>query len=225
MNLLDLAISIQEELAASQNNTEGPTDPSPQGLPETARQQALDLREIKEMIRQAAAPEDDAARPSRLASPFPLCRHVMPSGLRCRSARLRGSHLFCYFHNRACDRRRERQQSGERGAALRNIPALEDRAAVRIALEEVARACINDEISERKAAVLFYGLKLAMQATPIAKQPVPQQTETNVAEDEELGEYVPLTEEEQREQAQLRESLYPGLPPTKHCQARLTARR
>jgi hypothetical protein len=210
MNLLDLAISIQEEVAASQSNTEGPTDASPQGLPEAARRQALDLREIREMIRQAAAPKDDAARPSRLASPFPLCRYVMPSGLRCRSARLRGSHLFCYFHNRTCDRRVERQQSGERGAGLRNIPELEDRAAVRIALEEVVRACITDEISERKAGVLFYGLQLAMQATPDAKQPVAQQVETNVVEDEELGEYVPLSEDEQREQAQLREQLSNG---------------
>jgi hypothetical protein len=73
-----------------------------------------------------------------------------------------------------------------------------------------------------QGGVLFYGLQLAMQATPDAKQPTTQQAETNVVEDEELGEYVPLSEDEQREQGRLRESFKHGLPPTKHCQARPT---
>ena len=223
MTLLDLAISIQDEVKAMESTPGTPADPCPaQDGPETAGRLPLDLRELREMIRQASAPKNGAAPESRLASPFPLCRHVMPSGLRCGSPRLRGDHVFCYYHSRACDRRNDRQHSRECGAALRNIPALEDRAAVRIALEEVARACITDEISERKAGVLFYGLQLAMQATPDAKPPVAQQVETNVVEDEELGEYVPLSEDEQREQAQLRESFHKG-PPA--CRQRSIAKR
>jgi hypothetical protein len=202
VNLLDLAISIQEEVM--QKNPDAANA-------ESKAASLSGLREIAELIRQKDTAGQDVVSPAKLAAPFPLCRHVLPSGLRCGSPRLRGNHLYCFFHNRITDRKMERRQSGAE-ELLRDLPLLEDRAAVKIALRDIVAALVTNEIGEAKARILLSALRIAMQATPLPKQPVEQQPETNVAEDEELGEYVPLTEEEKREQEKLREAYADTIP-------------
>ena len=64
---------------------------------------------------------------------YNLCRHVMPSGAQCKSPALR-QQPCCYFHSRL----RHTTEPTEKPEVLNfNLPPLEDRYAVQIALTQV----------------------------------------------------------------------------------------
>ncbi len=87
---------------------------------------------------------------------FQTCHHVMPSGLRCQSPAMRG-HAFCYHHARQTAAHQARPAE-----ARIQIPARLDRAGIPQALRQVMNALANNQISSRRASILFYGLQMAV---------------------------------------------------------------
>jgi hypothetical protein len=111
-------------------------------------------------------------------SKYPICQHVKTNGSVCESPALKDS-LFCYFHQRDRQRLRNLQQAREvklsrsRGRSTEDdlnaeileslqLPMLEDPAAIQVALSNVARAIAGHHIAERRAALLLYGLQIAV---------------------------------------------------------------
>jgi hypothetical protein len=88
-----------------------------------------------------------------------LCRHIMPNGTRCHSPVLRGTH-FCYFHTRlhrfAAEKAQGKQEPIE-------IPVLEDRSAIQVALAQVLNGLASAKLDPRRAGLFLYGLQIASQ--------------------------------------------------------------
>lgn len=97
------------------------------------------------------------------------CQHVRPSGAKCKAVAIRG-HRYCYFHFQS-----RRSPSGLTPAAeLANggpapatvaatltMPLLEDRSAVQVALTQILSALAANQIDNRRAGLLLYGLQIA----------------------------------------------------------------
>jgi hypothetical protein len=108
----------------------------------------------------------------------PLCRHVMPSGRRCRAFRLKHE-KYCYYHLRLHFRQQTRRDKWP--VDLDDIPHVEDRASVQVNLEYVVRALLTDTIADRKAGLLLYALQLAMNNTRNDDQTlIPAETVTDI---------------------------------------------
>jgi hypothetical protein len=87
----------------------------------------------------------------------PECRHIMPSGNICKALALRGK-PFCYFHDKLHTAARKRPDP--RRPVI--IPmAIEDRCTIQVAVAQVLRALIDDNIDNRRASILINGLRLA----------------------------------------------------------------
>jgi hypothetical protein len=85
------------------------------------------------------------------------CRHIMPSGSKCKSPALRES-AFCYYHVNV------RRSTGPRNVFDDiKLPPLEDNCGVQIALSEVLGALVASRIDARRAGLLLYGLQIAAQ--------------------------------------------------------------
>jgi hypothetical protein len=89
---------------------------------------------------------------------FLECRHIRAAGDKCKAAALKGQ-PFCYFHTR------ERERAGRplHERYFLQIPRLEDRAAIQIALTELAQAIADDQIDARRAGQLLYCFQIASQ--------------------------------------------------------------
>jgi hypothetical protein len=113
-----------------------------------------------------------------------LCRHIRPTGLRCGSPALRNEH-FCYFHHTT---RRppakpvtdpELLYAGPTHATF-ELPSLEDRPSIQLAIQEVARRIAANQLDPRRAALLLYALRIASANLPKEKpadkttQPAPE---------------------------------------------------
>jgi hypothetical protein len=113
------------------------------------------------------------------------CRHIKINGERCGSPALRNE-LFCYYHvelkrrHPRCNPNRERvltilhpmtlQDGSQREPILAqpaepfpqlNLPQLEDRHSIQVALSMVITALTEARIDPKLAALLFYGLQVA----------------------------------------------------------------
>jgi hypothetical protein len=110
------------------------------------------------------------------------CRHIKINGERCGSPALRNE-LFCYYHvefkryHPRCDSRRDPgltvlhpmtlQDGSQREPILAeqlpqlNLPELEDRHSIQVALSMVIIALTEARIDPKLAALLFYGLQVA----------------------------------------------------------------
>jgi hypothetical protein len=96
----------------------------------------------------------------------------MPSGLRCQSPAMRGN-AFCYHHAR-----RAAPHQARPAEAPIQIPAKLDRAGIPQALRQVMNALANNQISSRRASILFYGLQMAIDH-PDVPSPAPAQSQHN----------------------------------------------
>jgi hypothetical protein len=103
---------------------------------------------------------------------FRTCHHVMPSGLRCQSPAMRGT-AFCYFHGR-----RASPPKSSPAETRIELPARLDRAGIPQALRQVMNALANNQISSRRASILFYGLQMAIDH-PDVPGPAPAQSQPN----------------------------------------------
>jgi len=90
---------------------------------------------------------------------YKACRHIKPSGLRCKSRALAGAN-FCYFHsgfhNPATGPATEHPETEPL-----KLPVLEDLASIPIAVARISEALITGRIDVKVSAQLFWGLKLA----------------------------------------------------------------
>jgi hypothetical protein len=123
--------------------------------------------------------------------PQNICRHIRPSGRRCQTPAVRNRAL-CYFHQSLTEKhngdipaflnaiavappndldpgylRREphiAQYYGIRpaGPADLDLPPLEDRDSIQIAVSTLCNALAQNRLDHRRAATLFYGLQIAV---------------------------------------------------------------
>jgi hypothetical protein len=89
------------------------------------------------------------------------CRHILPDGSRCHAAALKDM-PYCYHHDRI-HRALLRQRSSK---AKLDLPALEDRASILMALSQVIGALADGRIDGTNAGRLIYGLQVASQFAP-----------------------------------------------------------
>ncbi len=97
------------------------------------------------------------------------CRHIQPSGRKCRALALRGA-LYCYFHTRLHRRIAQWPGPGEAGKSADadrpqplEIPFLEDRTAIQLLIPDVLNALLAKKIDAKCAAILLSGMRLAAQ--------------------------------------------------------------
>src|ERR1700722_15281470 len=97
----------------------------------------------------------------------PICRHIKSDGIQCRGVAVKGS-VFCFFHgklHRSHDVYRDKAyfQSAQTATykPFLPLPALEDRAAIQLAISSVVNALATSCIDEKRAYALFNGLRLA----------------------------------------------------------------
>lgn len=109
-----------------------------------------------------------------------FCRHIRINGDRCGSPAL-NSGVFCYFHV-AMESRHRAAQSSHSNTTLHpialedgsqrdpiavaeplqlNLPPLEDRHSIQLALSMLITALAQDRLDPRRAAMIFYGLQIA----------------------------------------------------------------
>ena len=97
----------------------------------------------------------------------------MPSGLRCQSPAMRGT-AFCYFHARRASPPKNSPAKSSPAETRIELPATLDRKGIAQALRQVMNALANNQISARRASILFYGLQMAIDH-PDAPGPAPAQ--------------------------------------------------
>lgn len=98
------------------------------------------------------------------------CRHILPSGVRCKSPALRGM-SFCYHHESL--RRFSSLNSSPEKQPLQ-LPSIEEPRGIQIALAQILAALASGRIEPRRASLMLYGLQIAAQLAARTKDPVPQ---------------------------------------------------
>ena len=88
---------------------------------------------------------------------FIECRHIKPSGLKCKSPAVRKT-PYCYFHT-GLYRSRNPSLSDAREPII--FPSLEDPTGVQIALQQVLGALGSSRIDPRRASLYLRGLEIA----------------------------------------------------------------
>jgi len=84
------------------------------------------------------------------------CRHIMPSGLHCKSPAIRGS-VFCYFHGRPPRTSRPARPP----ESILEIPPVIGSRGCALVLHQIMQALANNRISSRRAAVLLQAVQMA----------------------------------------------------------------
>jgi hypothetical protein len=92
----------------------------------------------------------------------------MPNGDNCHGYALKGEHL-CYFHSRV-HRAAKKPLTGMESI---EIPLLEDRCAIQVTITGILSAIVNKTIDRPRAALLLYGLQLALQSVDRSNWAIP----------------------------------------------------
>jgi hypothetical protein len=91
------------------------------------------------------------------------CRHITTRGAKCQSPALRDM-PYCYFHARlhrlSSSQTRSQSQTGSQEEPL-ELPPLEDRCAIQIALNQTLSALASSQLDPKRAGLLLYGLQIA----------------------------------------------------------------
>ncbi len=103
------------------------------------------------------------------------CRHILPSGRKCKSPALTGK-TYCYFHDRLIFARDDGTRPNDEPLKL---PPLEDARGLQLALTQVLSALGSGRINTKQASVYLYGLQLAMQLVKHVAIPRPIETVRN----------------------------------------------
>jgi hypothetical protein len=89
------------------------------------------------------------------------CKHVKANGEFCGSPALRGRE-YCYFHLTVLGRRLRTQKHIMKGENhYLQLPTLEDANSIQMALMQVMEALLRDQIDNKVAGLLLYGLQIA----------------------------------------------------------------
>jgi hypothetical protein len=117
---------------------------------------------------------------------YPECRHILPTGLKCRSLALHGK-PYCYYHARLHAFAKKPEPPLLEPLKL---PILEDRGAIQLGLAQVLDALGTERITPRSAGLYLYAIKLASQQVKSSIGDVsscPVQSTDLSPEGEELG--------------------------------------
>src|SRR5208337_2198582 len=117
------------------------------------------------------------------------CRHIKVDGVFCQTPALHGRD-YCHFHLRALGRRmRMARERARREPHRLVLPILEDMNAVHVALMQVLDAVAADQLDDKRAGLLLYGLQQAstnlrsLTAAPCLVVPADEQREGRAEED------------------------------------------
>jgi len=89
------------------------------------------------------------------------CQHIKVNGTQCGSPALRRNR-FCFFHKRFQDERiRLAADRKRRGAPVFVLPVLEDANSIQVALMQVMRLLVTQQIEHKTASLLLYALQTA----------------------------------------------------------------
>lgn len=89
------------------------------------------------------------------------CQHLKINGTQCGPPALRRNR-FCFFHKRFQDERiKLSADRARRGAATFVLPILEDANAIQVALMQVMRLLISQQLDHKTASLLLYALQTA----------------------------------------------------------------
>jgi len=89
------------------------------------------------------------------------CQHIKINGTQCGSPALRRNR-FCFFHKRFQDERiKLSADRARRGTATFVLPVLEDANSIQVALMQVMRLLISQQIDHKTASLLLYALQTA----------------------------------------------------------------
>jgi len=114
------------------------------------------------------------------------CRHIKTNGCKCEAAALSGR-PFCHFHARLHGMAHSRKVAP--GDPL-ELPVLEDRSAVLLALTQVIEAMGSARLEPRRAGQFLYALQIAAQVVGQREYILPEnyvQNLTYTPDGEELG--------------------------------------
>jgi hypothetical protein len=89
---------------------------------------------------------------------FMECRHILPTGRKCKSPALR-NHAFCYFHSGL--RRYPSTRGSSRQKPLRLLP-LENTSSIQHAITDVLNALMQGRINRRRAGLCLHGIQVAI---------------------------------------------------------------
>jgi hypothetical protein len=89
---------------------------------------------------------------------FQECRHIKPNGSKCHSPAMQDK-PYCYYHIRM--RRLSKVSTAPFESKAMEVPFLEDRGAVQIALSEVVSALAEHRIDYKRASLMIYALQVA----------------------------------------------------------------
>lgn len=109
------------------------------------------------------------------------CRHIQPSGHKCKSPALRGQ-SFCYYHTSA----RRLARISRTSAEPLLFPSIEDTGGVQIALNQIFREFGAHRLDRRQAGVYLYGLQIAAGIARKSDEK-PSRTVREVSEESENG--------------------------------------
>ena len=97
---------------------------------------------------------------------FNECRHIMPSGAKCKSPALKDK-AFCYYHWR------DRSAGSKKGRPKKSLPrpSIEDPQGIQMALAQILGALGSSPINQKSAGLYLYGLQIAAQLAARASVP------------------------------------------------------
>lgn len=121
---------------------------------------------------------------------FKECRHIKPNGCKCKSPALKDK-PYCYYHIRVHRIARYTGPLAPHEHKDLQIPFLEDRGAVQIALSEVVSALANHRIEFKRAGLLIYALQVASSNARIPADLVALEQVRDASEDESGEELAP----------------------------------
>ncbi len=89
------------------------------------------------------------------------CQHIKVNGIQCGSPALKHK-KFCYFHQQWQQRRIQiTANQARRSRAALDLPVLEDANSIQVALMQVMRLLLANQLDPRRGALLLYGLQTA----------------------------------------------------------------
>jgi hypothetical protein len=93
--------------------------------------------------------------------PYELCRHIKANGLRCESPAL-SEEYWCFFHHRLLTRHRNiRAIKSDSPQPNLQLPPLEDRESIQLALSLIFEAIASGVLAEKRATVLLRVIAIA----------------------------------------------------------------
>ena len=101
----------------------------------------------------------------------PECGHVKICGRKCSAPALRGT-PYCYFHTKLHNTAKQKPNPMD----SIEIPVIEDRCAIQVAIAQVLKALISKSIDNQRASILLRGLRLAAQNVDRTNWAIPIRT-------------------------------------------------